>query len=216
MTAAVRLLKAKVPIAPGGLALLHRRPLRPFYPSAEAARADGFDDFGRDDICPVSGFVYRLAGFRLEARELVVHALGIGGRVGDPRLRLHRIAGDDDTEARRLLDEADLVVAAFGYRPHALTLMDAAGRSIRLHADGPIRGAMVDDHCRVIDADGVPVPGVYGIGLAAGFVPSGALGGEKSFRGQANGLWLWQNDVGRLIVDQVLAHAQADRARAVA
>ena len=46
--------------------------------------------------------------------------------------------------------------------------------------------------------------GLYGIGLAAGFVPWGALGGEKSFIGQANGLWLWQNDIGQMILDQLL------------
>jgi hypothetical protein len=49
------------------------------------------------------------------------------------------------------------------------------------------------------------VPGAYGIGLSAGFVPWGPLGGEASFTGQANGLWLWQNDVGQMIVDQLLA-----------
>ena len=49
---------------------------------------------------------------------------------------------------------------------------------------------------------------MYGIGLAAGFVPWGRLGGEASFRGQANGLWLWQNDVGQMIVDQVLGDAK--------
>ena len=31
------------------------------------------------------------------------------------------------------------------------------------------------------------------------------LGGEKSFRGQANGLWLWQNDVGAMIADAILS-----------
>jgi hypothetical protein len=41
--------------------------------------------------------------------------------------------------------------------------------------------------------------------LAAGFVPYGKLGGEKSFRGQANGLWLWQNDVGAMIADAILS-----------
>jgi hypothetical protein len=41
--------------------------------------------------------------------------------------------------------------------------------------------------------------------LAAGFVPHGKLGGEASFRGQANGLWLWQSDVGGLIVDAILS-----------
>ncbi|WP_454885732.1 DegT/DnrJ/EryC1/StrS family aminotransferase [Sphingomonas oryzagri] len=208
VTAAVRLLKSGLPLNPGGIALLHRRPLRPFYPSVDAAHADGYTDFGPDDICPISGFVYRLAGFRLEARELVVHALGIAGRVGDPRLTLHRLTGDDDATAADILDQADLVVASFGYQPYALPLIDERGRAIRLRCEGPVRGRMVDDLCRVVDTDACAVPGVYGIGLAAGFAPHGKLGGEASFMGQANGLWLWQNDVGQLIVEQLLSAAE--------
>jgi dTDP-4-amino-4,6-dideoxygalactose transaminase len=198
-----------LPLGAGAITLLHRRPLRPFYPSVEAAHAEGFTDFGPNDICPVSGFVYRLAGFRLEARDLVVRMLGIDGRAPDPRVALHRIDGDD-AAARRIVQDADLVIAALGYRPHALPVLDAHGASVPLAARG---GApMVDKHCRVVGADGAAIPGLYGIGLAAGFVPWGALGGEASFSGQANGLWLWQNDVGLMIVDQVLAH----EARAVA
>lgn len=205
------LLKAQpaLPLGAGAITLLHRRPLRPFYPSAEAAHADGFTDFGPDDICPVSGFVYRLAGFRLEARELVLRMLGVGGRVPDPRVALHRIDADP-AQAQAVLRAADVVIGALGYRPHALPLADLGGRPIRLAADGG--AAMVDRHCRVLAADGAPLPGVFGIGLAAGFVPWGKLGGEASFRGQANGLWLWQNDVGQMIVEQLLAHG----ARAVA
>jgi hypothetical protein len=63
---------------------------------------------------------------------------------------------------------------------------------------------LVDDFCRVVDAQGMPIGGLFGLGLANGFVPSGRLGGESSFVGQANGLWLWQNDVGAIIVDQLL------------
>lgn len=199
-----------LPFGAGGVTLLHRRPLRPFYHSVEAAHAEGFTDFGPADICPVSGFVYRLAGFRLDARELVLRMLGVGGRVPDPRLALHQITGDDDHVAQQILQQSDLVIAALGYRPHAVTLSDASGKRIALAADD---GApMVDRHCRVLDADGQPLPGAYGIGLAAGFVPWGPLGGEPSFRGQANGLWLWQNDVGLMIVDQLIG----ERARAVA
>ena len=53
---------------------------------------------------------------------------------------------------------------------------------------------------------GAASTGVGAVG-SAGFVPRGALGGEPSFSGQANGLWLWQNDVGALIVDGVLSPA---------
>ena len=192
-----------LPFGAGGITLLHRRPLRPFYHSVEAAHAEGFTDFGQEDICPVSGFVYRLAGFRLEARELVLRMLGIDGRAPEPRVALHRVAGDDDAAARDILGTADLVIAAMGYRPRALPLEDADGRPLALaaHAGAP----MVDGSCRIRDAAGAPVPGLYGIGLAAGFVPHGKLGGEASFVGQANGLWLWQNDVGMMIVDQLLA-----------
>lgn len=201
---------AHLPLGAGAITLLHRRPLRPFYASAAAALAEGFTDFGPDDICPVSGFVYRLAGFRLEARDLVQRMMGIDGRVADPRVKLHQISGDDDQDARTILHGADIVIAALGYRPHALPLRDAGGDALSLaaHEGAP----MVDQYCRVIDANGAAIPGAYGIGLAAGFVPWGKLGGEPSFRGQANGLWQWQNDVGLMIVDQLLG----EQARAVA
>jgi dTDP-4-amino-4,6-dideoxygalactose transaminase len=201
------LLRSRPGIAfgPGALTLLHRRPLRPFYRNEAAAHADNFHDFGPDDICPVSGFVYRLAGFRLEARELVLRMQQVDGRAPDPRVAVHQIQGDD-AEARSIIEQADLVIAALGYRPHALPLLDTAGRPIPLAADSGKQ--MVDRHCRVLDAKGQPLPGAFGIGLAAGFVPWGKLGGEASFSGQANGLWLWQNDVGQMIVDQVIGDAQ--------
>ena len=192
-----------LPWGPQAITLLHREKLRPFYPSIEAAHAEGFTDFGPEDICPVSGFVYRLAGFRLEARELVLRMLGIDGRTAEPRVRFHHIAGDDDAAAQAHLRDADIVIAALGYRPRALPLADAHGQPIALAAH---RGAaMVDRHCRITSAEDAPIAGLFGLGLAAGFVPWGAMGGEASFKGQANGLWQWQNDVGAMIVDQVLA-----------
>jgi dTDP-4-amino-4,6-dideoxygalactose transaminase len=213
LASAALLLKSDLGLGAGALTLLHRQPLRPFYPSAEAALADGFTDFGEDDICPVSGFVYRLAGFRLEARELVLRMLGIGGRVPDPRLRLLRLDGSCDADANATLDSADIVIGALGYRPHALPLFAADGSRIALSADAPGRPRLTDQQCRVIDAAGEPLPGAFGIGLAAGFVPEGALGGERSFRGKANGLWLWQNDVGQMIVRQIAENRQ-DRQKA--
>lgn len=207
IASAVLMLKASpaLPLGAGAITVLHRQPLRPFYPSVEAAHADGFHDFTGDDLCPLSQFVYRLAGFRLEARELVLRMLAIGGRTPDPRVALIRADQADDAAVRATIEQADVVIAALGYRPCAARLLDVDGGSIALNADAPGRPRLVDQQCRVLDAAGRPIPDAYGIGLAAGFVPTGRLGGEPTFRGKANGLWLWQNDIGQLIVDQVLA-----------
>ena len=193
-----------ITFASGGVTLLHRRDLRIYYPSVDAAIADGYMEFGNDDICPISGRVYRLAGFRLDSRELIMRARGIGGRPPEPRLQLHRL-GLDDASSRALLDSADLVIAALGYRPRALPVFDEAGRPLPLLAQTNPQARLVDQACRVLDEGGKPLPRLFAIGLAAGFVPHGKLGGEPSFRGQANGLWLWQSDVGGLIVDAILS-----------
>jgi hypothetical protein len=193
-----------VTFGPGGLTILHRRPLRIFYPNVEAALADGYTEFGPDDICPVSGRVFRLSGFRLDSRELIMRARGIGGHPPEPRLQLHRL-GQDDAASLAVLDNADLVIAALGYRPRALPVFDEAGERVSLQSETGPQARLVDNDCRVVDASGNPLPHLFAIGLAAGFVPHGKLGGEASFRGQANGLWLWQNDVGALIADAILS-----------
>ena len=212
IAAAVLLLKSQPGFAfgAGAITIVHRQPLKPFYPTIAAAHAEGFHDFDENDICPVSGFVLRLAGLRLESRELVLRMLSLGGRTPDPRVTTHRITGDHDAAARAIIEGADLVIGALGYRPRCVPLIGVDGTPLSLahHVGRP----MVDRHCRLLDATDRPVPGAYGIGLSAGFVPWGRLGGEASFRGQANGLWLWQNDVGQMIVDQVLE----PEARAVA
>ncbi len=194
----------RVAFGAGGVSLLHRRPLRIYYPDRASALAEDYTEWSEDDVCPISGKVFRFAGFRLDSRELVMQARGLGGRTPEPRLRLHQLAADD-AQAARLLDEADLVIAALGYRPRGLAVLDWNGQPITLWSQTGPQRPMVDGQCRVLDAGEQPIPGLFGIGLAAGFVPRGRLGGEASFRGQANGLWLWQHDVGSLIVNAVLA-----------
>lgn len=182
------------------------------FPSIEAAEAEGFTDFTPDDICPVSGFVLRLAGLRLESRELVMRMLGLGGRTPDPRLSLYRIA-EDDPEARTLIAEADLVIGALGYRPRALPLFDRDGQPMALaHEAGR---PMVDRHCRILDDRDRPVPAPMASVCPRVSFP-GARWGREEFPGQANGLWLWQNDVGQMIVDQLLGRDVAGHASVAA
>lgn len=188
---------------PGAISVLHRRPLRVFFPTAAEALAEGYDEFGPQDICPLSGFVFRFAGFRLESRELVMAARGIGGRPPEPRLRLVRLGTGSDAAARAIIDDVDLLIAALGYRPRALPILAPAGERIHLLADGPGARQLVDGQCRVLDSDGDPIAGLLGLGLACGFVSPEAVGGEPSFSGQTNGLWQWQNDVGAIIAERI-------------
>lgn len=196
-----------------GITLFHRRPLRVYYTSVAEALAEGYTEFTDEDLCPISQRVFRLAGLRLDSRELLMQLRGIGGRAPEPRMTMHRLNGDD-SEALQRIDAADLVIAALGYRPNALQLHDVQGSPIALFASRGPSARLVDGECRVLDQYGDPLPGVFGIGLAAGFVPHGRLGGEPSFSGQANGLWLWQNDIGSMIVDAMLPEPSLRRRKA--
>ncbi len=190
-------------LGPGAVTVLHRSAPQIFHPSALAAVAEGFaDDFGVDDLCPIMGYVFCFAGFHKSSRELAIAMFGIDGRQPEPCTRFLSASADEGAPTAAL-SEADLVVATTGYRPSLLRLVDADGAQITL-ADDLGRPA-VDEACHVVDTTDIPVPGVLGIGLAAGFRPSGRPGGEASFRGQVDGLSLWQNDVGWSIVDQLLS-----------
>ena len=191
----------------GGITVLHRKPLRVYYTSADEAIADGYEEFGPDDLCPITRRVFRFAGLRLDSRELLMQIRGIGGRCPEPRIALHQLQGEDAGAVERI-DAADIVVAAFGYRPNALPLLDHRRRPIQLFANTTPSAPLVDAECRVLNANGLPIPNVYGIGLAAGYRPRGKFGGEPSFTGQANGLWLWQSGIGSIIAKALLAAPQ--------
>lgn len=198
--------KSELQFGEGDITILHRDKLRLFYPSKEAAWADGYADFGAEDICPLTGRVYRLAGFRFDSRELLMRIWGMNGRVPEKRVRLMQLTADgsDAGAVRRLLDEAEVIITAFGYRPASIPVIDVNGDEIMLCANGAGAPPLVDRQCRVLNSIGAPIPNLYGIGLASGFVPSGDLGGEPSFRGQTNGLWLYQNGVGEIVLNALL------------
>ena len=58
---------------------------------------------------------------------------------------------------------------------------------------------------RVMDRNGDPITELvrYRFGRRAS-CHVGELGGEPSFSGQANGLWLWQTAIGSIIVNAVV------------
>ncbi|HUN10354.1 MAG TPA: hypothetical protein PLQ56_27370 [Aggregatilineales bacterium] len=203
----VLLNKVNLEFRSGDITILHREPFRIFYPTRQAALDDGYVDFTDDDFCPLTGRLYRLAGLRFDSRDLMKSLMGIGGASPETRVRLvplDRTGKNNTVDVKVLLDEAALVIPAFGYRPNTLPVTDENENTIALFGNGPGTPPLVDDRCRVLGVNGQPIPNFYGIGLASGFMLTGKLGGEPSFRGQTNGLWLYQNGVGELITQAIL------------
>jgi hypothetical protein len=96
------------------VSMLHRRPLRIFYHDRAAALADNYTEWTEEDVCKISGRVFRFAGLRHDSRELLMQARGIGGRPSEPRLHLHQIT-PSAMGACRIISEAEAVIAAIGY-----------------------------------------------------------------------------------------------------
>jgi len=180
----------------GQIVILQRQAPPIFYPDREAAEADLYS-VAPGDICPRTQRVNRLGGLRGNGRDLWRRVERRPGETAEPRVVAMPLESLDETVLRSFIGNAALVIPAFGYRAKTLPLFDAQDRRLALNADSG--GASVDDCCRMMLADGRALPNVFGIGLGSGYRPSGSMGGEPNFRGQANSLWLYQHDIGAVI-----------------
>ncbi|MBW0016734.1 MAG: hypothetical protein JO236_04195 [Mycobacterium sp.] len=190
---------------PQGVQILHRSEPRPTYWSRDAARADGYE-FSEADVCQATGRVHRFAGLQGDGREVWRRAHRKPGTEPDDRVVTRSLGSLWRADLIRLLNDADLVVPALGYRLATIPVYDPRGDRVPLAQTGPA----VRQDARLLAADGTPVPGLFGVGLGSGFMPWGAMAGEVSFAGQQNSLWLFQNDIGKLIYTSTrrLAHQQ--------
>ncbi|MFF8960037.1 hypothetical protein [Streptomyces sp. NPDC014894] len=123
---------------------------RPGGPAAPAGAVATVDPDTRE--------INRFAGLRGESEEIYRAVL----RGAEPRVRLLRGGeGEAPAAAPRLTTAPPrLTIAATGYRARRLPVLDADGRP--LFGPGDIA---VDDRGRVLDREGRPVPGLFGLGL---------------------------------------------------
>ena len=194
-----------------GVQILHRSPPRVFYPSRQAAQNDGYA-FAEADVCPATGRVHRLGGLRGDGRDLWRRYQGLDGSRGETRLAVQPIGALAAADIVALLDAADLIVPAFGYRLATVPVFAPDGSRVALARSGP----SVDADARLRTEDGGALANVFGIGLGSGFRPWGTMAGEPGFRGQQNSLWLYQHGLGALVHDGVRQWAAQRRAYAPA
>lgn len=193
-------LPAASSIGDGQIAILQRRPPRVFYPDRTAAAADSYD-IDPGDICIRTQRINRMGGLRGHGRDIWRRITRRPGVHPETRVSVLPIQTFGATDLRRLVEEAALVIPCLGYRSATMPILDAAGRRLPLMAD--CNTDSVDDRCRIRLENGTSLPNVFGIGLGTGFRPTQAMGCEPNFSGQANSLWLYQNDIGAVIYHAV-------------
>ena len=209
--------------------VLQRNRCRVWYPDAAAARAHGESPTDRD-ICPLTGQVNRLSGLRGPARDLYLRLhqdnLSAGVSVdGLPTIHTMQLSDANHDAIKAHLDAAALIVPAFGYLktlpPFTDDATNAAGRAIQFqrtrghykltpHGRPFIQSKdNAHDHTTA-DATADAVANLWFMGLSSGFQPSAQLGGEPSFTGSMDGIWLYQHDIGAQVLADLLFDNGAD------
>jgi hypothetical protein len=194
-------------LEPGQIAIVQRRPPRIFYPNRDMAEAD-FYPVAPGDICSRTQRVNRLGGLRGNGRDIWRQIERRPDTRPEPRVVTLSLQDFSPALLRATIEDAALVVPAFGYRAATLPIVDARGR--RLEQRASAGAPAVGKDCRLLLADGRTLPTVFGIGLGTGYRPCRSMGGEPNFDGQANSLWLYQNGIGAVIyrgIQEVLCEA---------
>jgi hypothetical protein len=195
---------------PPTVTLLHRSPIRLFYFTADEARAERYPFDPERDVCPVSGRVNRVGGLKGDARELARRALGLG-EDRPPIQLLHLGAHRDIRKAVATLDDAGLVVTATGYRARLPALVAEWGG--RINPARSSAGLAVTPDAEIVDTGGQTVSNVLTYGLGVGVRAPDRIGGEPSNERAITSVWLYQHDVGRMVLrgligaEDVEAHA---------
>ena len=189
-------LPAAAALAPGQIMILQRREPRIFYPNRDAALEDLYP-VEPGDICPRTQRVNRMGGLRGFGREMWRQIARRPKTQPERRVVATSMQQFSAAELRAVIEEAALVVPCFGYRSATLPVFDAAGSRLALNADAG--GIAVGDDSRLLLQDGTSLANLFGIGLGTGYRLPASMGGEPNFDGQANSLWLYQNDIGAVI-----------------
>ncbi len=185
----------------GDITILMRREPRIFYPTWGEALSDEYAA-SECDICPATRRVNRLGGLRGDGRELWRRMSRRPGTRPEERASMTFLSSLSRAELARCVDDVAMIVPAFGYRSTTIPVYDAQHRRLTLAGDvgHPVS---VGQDARLLLADGGRLSNIFALGLGTGYRPTGSMGGERSFDGQQNSLWLMQNDIGRVVYEGV-------------
>ncbi|EJL03915.1 hypothetical protein PflQ2_1422 [Pseudomonas fluorescens Q2-87] len=176
----------------GPIQLLVKRDFKLFFDSPQAALAQGYP-FVDADVCQASQRVNRYSGLRYDS---LTFARKIQ-RGEIPNLTVVNINADGPETLRMRLDLVDLAIKCTGFSATPVRLLDIDGSPISLRQDS--HGLIVDHRLNPTTVSNQTLANFHAFGLGAGIKTGGDSGGEESFSGRIDGVWIYQHVVPRLI-----------------
>ncbi len=200
-------LNKTINLNPASIIIAHRSNIKLFYNSADEALSDNYVFNQNTDICSLSGRVNRFGGLRGDAFDLAKECI-ISGE-GGSLVNLVSLTNSSEKRIEAILDAADIIIPAFGYRARTVPIFDNTGNFIPLKFDST--GLVIDEHTRILKEDGGVLNNILAYGLGAGMRTSQKVGGESALSGRVDGIWLFQNDVGRVAINTLLKNLKKNQ-----
>lgn len=201
---AERLAQASARLNLRRILIAHRSPLRFYHRGTDEAQRYGETIDTDRDICPLSRQVNRFGGLRYRAAQ-VARMILRSNRLDDypVEIALVNVAGGPGRSslAGELRDVGG-IVTCFGYQPLLPTILGQSGEALMLEVDD--RGLVTDDFGRIAAKGRGVIHGLFSFGLGSGLRGGADVGGEPSYKGRLDGIWLYHNDVGRKVTNGLL------------
>ena len=179
------------------IVIMHRSPIRMYYGTLQEALDAGYTVDPVNDVCPLTGRVNRYGGLRYHVNTLAQQVV-LSGQ--EKRICTKMLLGGNSSKSvvESVLSSASLVVAAIGYAARVPELFDPSGKQMTLLSEFGQLTTDADGHCS--DTNGQLLPNILAYGLGAGQFTNPEVGGETSFAGRVDGVWLYMNDMGKVLL----------------
>jgi len=192
----------------GSIVILHRSPIRLYYGTLLEALDAGYTVDPVNDVCPLTGRVNRYGGLRYFINTFAQQVL-LSGQ--EKRICTKMLLGNNSNSSavESVLCSASLIVAAIGYAARVPQLFDQSGKEITLLSE--FGQLTTDANGQCSDTHGNLLPNVLAYGLGSGQFSNPEVGGETSFAGRVDGVWLYMNDMGKVLL-RTLTNEEGEKA----
>ncbi len=195
-----RLCQALAPVGLKKLTMFHASPLRLYYASTDEAHEDNYPFLDPEDICPMSQRVNRFGGLRYRSLDVAKSILKTGRMPEhDVEINWLPLKSANPKTITGMLNDAPAVIACMGYQANLPPIVNS--KNIDIPVCNWPRGVEVDEAGRIMTVFQGPMQGMFAIGIGSTLLRrSDAIGGEPSFRGSADGVWLYHNHGGSVVL----------------